>query len=403
MSKRKDHKGKILQPGEYQRKNGTYEYRWMDQPGKRNSVYAQTLTELRELEEMIIARSQRFHCPSSMTFDDLYNLWLASKQGIKDSTKTMYMNMYDNHVKGSKMQLQNMRLMDISKSTMRQFFGDACEDGSLSSASINNLYLFIQQVFKLAVEDDMIAKNPATGAAKEYIARAKKAEGCKNDKAVKALTTEEQSCFFSFFKKRYPSPQYWICRLMLLTGMRVGEALALQWEDIDFMRAQLRISHNLSERIVVDGKTYQFRLTTPKNGSSRIVPLCDEAVELLQDVLAFDRAMGLQVDEDPDGFKNYVFVTTQRKPFWRGSVNTTIGWIVKEYNETHTRQLPSISSHWFRHTFATRMFEANVQPKTVQELLGHADYRMTMNVYTSVLGDIKRDAMSKFAEHIATT
>lgn len=94
--KRKDNKNRILKDGEYQRPNGTYEYRWRDKRRKMNSIYAKSLTELREKEKHIIKDTLNgLNTTKKVSVDDLYQKWKLLKRGLKDNTFKNYQYLYD--------------------------------------------------------------------------------------------------------------------------------------------------------------------------------------------------------------------------------------------------------------------------------------------------------------------
>ena len=396
MSKRKDHKGKLLQPGEYQRKNGTYEYRWTNQFGERCSVYAKTLAELRDLEAEILVKSQQTHCPSTLTFGELFRRWMATKVSLTNSTRLLYEQRYNTHVLHGDFPLANMKLADINKATMRRFYNSVYERHALGVKAFDTLHSILRQTFEFAVDDDIIDRNPAIGAEKEALAKTKK-DALGKERIVKAMSLDEQNRLFRYMEEHDRVGYYPLFRLMMLTGMRVGEALALQWTDVDFMRAELRVSHTLC------AKGGELHVTSTKSHKNRRLPLCPEAIALLQKRKYIDDELGLKVSTPIDGYDDFIFVSRSKRPFDQDAANMWLKRLVKLYNKTATQPLPPITTHWFRHTFATRMFEANVAPKTVQELLGHANCNITMNIYTSVMDDVKRDAMAQFADHIASS
>ena len=101
-----------------------------------------------------------------------------------------------------------------------------------------------------------------------------------------------------------------------------------------------------------------------------------------------------KVDEQ---FQDLLFTTKFNTPLNSQIVCDAIDRIVKEINLTRdvTDEMEVFSAHCFRHTFATRCFEAGIQPKTVQTYLGHATLQMTMDLYTSVLEEHKMSEMNK--------
>lgn len=98
-----------------------------------------------------------------------------------------------------------------------------------------------------------------------------------------------------------------------------------------------------------------------------------------------------------EGFDNLLFTTKYGTPICNQILFDAIKRIIEEINlcRDELEQFEPFSPHCFRHTFATRCFEAGIQPKTVQTYLGHATLQMTMDLYTSVLEDHKQEEMQK--------
>ena len=98
--RRKDKKGIVLKDGESQRKNGTYDYRYMTKDGKRHAIYAKSLNELREKENQLIIDSDAGLKPSDKrkTINDIYHLFVELKKGVKDNTMRNYCYMYERFV-----------------------------------------------------------------------------------------------------------------------------------------------------------------------------------------------------------------------------------------------------------------------------------------------------------------
>ena len=103
--------------------------------------------------------------------------------------------------------------------------------------------------------------------------------------------------------------------------------------------------------------------------------------------------LGRKCQSNVDGYANFVFVNSKCHAWVYWQIAQKVRDILADYNKTHENPLPPISCHWFRHTFATRMYEAQVPPHTVQEILGHADLRMTIGTYTSISNDLKRQGI----------
>lgn len=99
--RRKDSQGRILQTGEAQRPNGTYSYRWTDRFGDRQTVYAPTLNELRIQKEKIklIEKEGLLGANDNLTVNDIYEVWIKVKKGVKDNTLQNYKYMYEKFIK----------------------------------------------------------------------------------------------------------------------------------------------------------------------------------------------------------------------------------------------------------------------------------------------------------------
>ena len=138
---------------------------------------------------------------------------------------------------------------------------------------------------------------------------------------------------------------------------------------------------------------------------SRVVPLTAEAVQALRmQRLQYEwltSQIGTRKNLKPiKGFENLVFYTRMATPVSERSIVTAIKTVIRHINKSRTEDEPEFayfSPHTFRHTFATRCFENGMLPKTLQELLGHNSLEMTMDLYTHVTEEMKRQEASKIA------
>ena len=126
-TKRKDKDRIVLRKGETQRANGTYDYRWVDKDGKRRSIYAKTLEELREKEKEIekdqhdgIKAESRY-----VTINDLYELWKQVKRGLKDNTFQNYQYMYDTFVRP---EFGKKRISTLKKTDVKRFYNHLADE-----------------------------------------------------------------------------------------------------------------------------------------------------------------------------------------------------------------------------------------------------------------------------------
>lgn len=198
--KRRDSKGRILKDNEYQRKDGKYEYKYF-LGNERKSVYSWTLVSTDKtpegkrpglsLREKIkeLERDLRDGIDSSkacMTLNQLFDLYMESKVGIREHTRSNYILLWKTAIKDS--QLGNMKISQIKQIHVKKFYADQVKKGSATS-TIKTYHSIICSTFEMAVNSDMInmiRKNPAKEAIKGINGTQKKKE---------ALTIEEQKNF----------------------------------------------------------------------------------------------------------------------------------------------------------------------------------------------------------------
>jgi len=161
--------------------------------------------------------------------------------------------------------------------------------------------------------------------------------------------------------------------LLAMTGMRAGEVLGLQWQDIDFDRGLVNIRRS----------AWYGRTQTVKNKASEgVVPLPPVLANALQNYRG-------QWKANPEGF---LFVTRNRRPPSSNKVVEYGLWPVLDL-----LAIPRCGLHAFRHTHSSLLLDAGANPKVVQEQLRHADPRVTLGLYAHVLGEAHREAVDKVA------
>lgn len=404
IERRKDSKGRVLKPCENQRSNGTYEFKLRDKSGKRHSIYAPTLQELREKEQDVLKDILDGIKPdkNDLTINDLYNRWVQLKRGLKDNTFTNYKYMYTQFVEQS---FGNTKIKDLKRTDVRAFYNTLADERNLKILTIDNIHTVLHQVLELAVEDDYLRYNPSDNALKEL----KKAH---NDDVSKrhALTVQEQELFENFLKKQGKYHKWFpIFEVMLLTGMRVGEVTGLRWCDVDFDSNTISVNHTLvyySRGGKHNGLS--FAINTPKTKSGvRTIPMSPQVKEALLMEREFQKECGIKCKAVVDGYTDFIFVNRFGGVQHQGTLNKALRRIIRDCNYEvldkgkgdKVTTLPPFSNHTLRHTFATRMCEAGVNIKAMQDILGHSDVQTTMDIYAEATSDFKHEEMSKFAEY----
>lgn len=403
--KRKDDKNKVLKDGEHQRPNGTYEYKWRDKRGTRHSVYAKTLAELRE-KELDVLRDVLDGVRedgASITINDLYYRWEQIKRGLKDNTFQNYRYMYKQFVEPD---FGKTKISELKRSDVRAFYNYLVDKRGLKAATVDSVHTVLHQVIDLGVDDEYIRYNPSDNALKEL----KRANGGESEKR-RALTVDQQELFETFLKESNQYHRWYpIFTVMLWTGLRVGEVTGLRWCDIDFDNGIIDVNHTLvyySHSHGNKGACY-FSINTPKTeAGQRTVPMLPIVKEAFLLEKKFQDELGITCQSVIDGYTDFIFLNRFGSVQHYGTLNKAITRITRDCNfevmdKKHGKDepvlLPNFSNHSLRHTFTTRMCEAGVNMKAMQEILGHADAETTMDIYAEATKDLKRTEMIGFAE-----
>ena len=395
-TKRKDSHRIVLKKGEYQRTNGTYAYRWTDGKGKRHEVYARDLDDLRAKEKEIDADTNEGIKVEAryVIINEMYDLWVQLKRGIKDNTFENYKYMYNTFVRPS---FGKKRIQTLKKSDVKIFYNYLADQRCLQASTIDSIHNVLHQVLDMAVDDKYIRSNPSDKALKEL----KQSHAFKTEKR-RALTIAEQELFLNYLRNNETySHWYPIFAVMLGTGMRVGEITGLRWCDIDLDNGVIDINHTLvyyCHRHEVELNGCYFNINTPKTkASNRKIPMIESVKEAFLMEKANQEKSGIKCSVVIDGYSDFIFVNRNGKTQHQGTLNKAIRRIIRDCNdevllndENATVLLPHFSCHSLRHTFSTRMCEAGINVKVIQDTLGHQDISTTMNIYTDATKEMKK-------------
>ena len=212
---RKDPKGRKLKEGESWRSDGRYSYRYTDPAnGKRHTVYAPDLPELREKEKLIARdledRILTDTAIKKMTLNQLFERYMATRE-LADSTRTNYLRTWENRVK---FEIGTCRVTQLLPSHIKAYYTYLSQQGYASS-TIKFIHNMIYPALEMAVDDDIIRKNPSKSFSTDYGKAPRKRE---------ALTVSQQEKFLDFVKKHVVyKAHYPMLVIMLGTGLRCGD------------------------------------------------------------------------------------------------------------------------------------------------------------------------------------
>jgi integrase len=334
----------------------------------RKTVYGKTKKEvsekLREIATQITAGMD--FDSATMQVSDWARFWLENfkKRSLKAKTYEVYERFINLHIAPF---LGHIVINKLTTMHIQKLVNKKLQEG-LSSASVIKMYAIIHQFLAKAIENDVIFKNPASAVElPEH-----------TQKEIKVFSNEDQTKFFEAAKE---DRLYDLFVLAVDTGIRLGEILALTWDDIDFNKGLIYINKNLMlvKNYEADAKTnYSQKVQdTPKTKSSiRKVPMTKRtALVLKKRKIASSDVMK-------------VFHTHSGQFLSARNVERSFCRIIEKSG------IEKCNFHTLRHTFTTRMFEIGVPAKIISELLGHSKVSHTLDIYTHVLPD-KRDAAIK--------
>lgn len=387
----KDLKGKEL--GEFltQRKNGSYMARFTDRFGKRKCFYSTDLKEVKAwLHTALYENKNKLNITDdTITLNEWFEKWLTihKYKTICLNTKRHYIHVFKTHISPI---LGNKKLGDINQLMVRDLINNLDKAGYQYETK-SKVKILLVDMFDKAIIDDFARKNPARGIKIER-------EEC-DEEHVRVLTNEEQQIFFDCCKGTFYDNLFVVS---VNTGLRPGEICALKWDDIDLEKNEISVNKTLLYQKLEGDEQKTFHFDPPKTRQSkRKVPLNKTAlIALKKQKLQSEtvKAKSVKFKDVPKEFRDLLFVTRFGTPINAVVYNDAIERIIVEINSMRDplEEFDKFSAHCFRHTFATRCFESGIQPKTVQTYLGHASLKMTMDLYTHVLDDKKKEEMSKF-------
>lgn len=366
----KDLKGKELGVGITQRKDGLYQGRYKDRFGKYKTIYNAKLTVLRK--DLACAISDNVNYSSvqdDITLDAWFNRWVEvyKKKSVRPNTLREYTNTYNKSISPY---LGQRNINSLIKSDIQLLIDRASEDNYKYERQ-NKIKVILTDMFARAIEDDLMIKNPAKGVK------------LRADKEVKAfaLSLEQQEEFFNTCKGTFYDNLY---NVAVNTGLRPGELFALTLDDVNLEKGYIDVNKTLVYQKYLDDDCKTFHIEPPKTKQSyRKVPINSECRKYLEKQLELKQIVK---SKRPKQQNDYLFVTKFNTPLNSVIYSDSIKTIIEQINLTRSfdNEFPKFSGHTFRHTFATRCFEAGVQPKVVQSYLGHASLKMTMDLYTHI-------------------
>lgn len=364
--KRKDINGRVLKTGENQRKDKTYMYRYTDASHRKQCVYAKTLDELREKEKRIAIELARgvSSTNNQLTVEDLLRTALKLKGNIRYETRKGY----ESHINILAKEEFVQRKANTIKTSDAKLFILNMQKSGYSFWTIDARFTLLKSAFNIAVEDDILFKNPFNWKLSSVINVDK---GCRC-----ALTQEEQDGFLRFIASSGCYAKYLDhVQVMLGTGLRISEFCGLTIDNIDFKNRRIYVEKQLS---VQDGPVYLLTPTKSISGE-RYIPMSDSVYASLKRIIKKREKQSMKFPVD--GRDDLLFIRNNGKPLQQENFRGYLKSMAAAYHKK-TGESICVTPHILRHTFCTNMMRAGVDVKAMQYLMGHSSADVTLNVYT---------------------
>lgn len=295
-----------------------------------------------------------------LKFEDITNEWLqVYRKSVKENT---YIKEEDRISSRILPHFANSYVSEITVAYCQK----VANEWYKSYTKANTLVSLVNRIFKFAINQGYIESNPM-----DKIIRPKNTH--KKEFEAKFYEKEELKHFLECIENEniLVSTMF---RTFAFTGLRTGELLGLQWEHIDFDKKTISV-----KQVLVRVKQ-QYKLQPPKNKNSRRTIGIDQGT---LDKLALLR------EQNPNSI--FVFSNAHGDHLNIYYCYTKLKKLIKKY------KLPEISTHGLRHTHCSLLFEAGVSMNDVKDRLGHATIQTTLNIYSHVTKNKRKDTAEKFS------
>ena len=381
---------RIKGEGTIRKKGNVYEGRIsINENGRRKQISVYGKTQRIVVEKMAELRSQKddnyFIDNNNITLEEWIKEWMKVYKKPYISSRT-----FQGYVEKSKTIIEylgDIKLQKIELYHLQKFISELQKIGK-SPKSLRHYYSILKMCFEDAIMCRLMVMNPAKKLKLPSMRR----------KELNIMTKEEQKVFEDFMKEHTLGVAYIV---LVNTGLRAGELSGLTWKDIDFENKALYVRRAVQKVTTYDDNfkkvSRERKVTDVKTDNSyRVVPMLDKVIRLLKEYKEGKikecenvAELGCEFRED-----DFIFKTKCNNPINSEYLRKNCDRICEVHN------FRKVGIHELRHTFATRSIEAGIDLRVLQEILGHASYSTTADIYVHILGQVKLNQMNRLEAYL---
>lgn len=374
------------------RSDGRYEGR-ITNYGNRKSFYGKTKTEVKQkAKEYLLKLENGYRDPKKIVFNDYAEYWLKTYKWnkIEPSSYSRLYRTFECQIKntiGTKM-IGSITTKDIQDLIDSHANPTSKDVKALSLSGLKRIVHFIRPCMKMAIQEGIIYKNPCDNVLlpkQSCIQIETRKQYSLNDAEIAKLRETALSRYKT--NNEYCSRDAFVLLLILNLGLRVGEALALKWEDIDYINNIVHINKTIQSNIINfnkehgDNATYRrVKKSTKTDAGIRVLYLNENVLWYLQELKEYDKRNKIKSE--------YICCTSV------GTLNTTRN--LQRSLDRLTRRAgvnKRVTLHTLRHTFGSLMLRRGVNIEVVSKLMGHANITITYNKYIHTIQEEEAKAM----------
>ena len=376
-----------------ERSDGRFEGR-LTVNGNRKSFYGKTKSEVKNKAKEYLQKVENgYKDPKKILFGEYALYWLQTYKWnkIEPSSYTRLYRVYECQIKDT---LGKKMIGDITTKDIQKFIDDHANPPSddikpLALSGLKRIIQFIRPCMNMAIEEGIIYKNPCDNVIlpRESCIQVETRTQCSlNDDEIEQF----RQCALGKYKttNEYYSRDFFVLLLIANLGLRVGEALALQWDDVDFDRRLIYINKTVQSNILNfnqengNNATYNKIKKSAKTKSGvRVLQLNDDVIQYLSELKEYDIRHHI--------VSQYVSCTNVGTMNCSRNLQRSLDRLVKKTNITKR-----VTLHTLRHTFGSTLLRRGVGIEVISKLMGHANISITYNKYIHSIQEEEAKAMT---------